>query len=415
MKVNRRTTTVLAIIVVILIAVFAITRWQRAVATKKLLDDLRGNDYAKVMDAMTQLKERGHSIVPPLLEYLTFPRATARWRAATLLGDVGTRVALEPLTTALSDNSSNVRAAAALALGKLNAKDSAGALRGRLTDADEDIAARIAAAQALGLLKDRDSIRALQGILADRLEAQKAALAAAEKAAEDAQTAVETAQEALAEAEPDGVEAAQEAADAAKEAAEEAAQTASETVSKFPEARKALAADEAAGPPEPPATSEEGDEEAEEAEGEEAEAEAEEAAPELPTDTTWELRIACARALGMIGDEEASDALADATEDAKEPSAEVRTAAAYALGDIARRVHDASKVAPLVGRLLAALDDEVGDVRAAALHSLGLMTIPEQSEGRVEEALNSSLSDDFYWAREAARRTAKKLNIVVAE
>ena len=78
-------------------------------------------------------------------------------------------------------------------------------------------------------------------------------------------------------------------------------------------------------------------------------------------------------------------------------------------------MHDASKVAPLVGRLLAALDDEVGDVRAAALHSLGLMTIPEQSEGRVEEALNSSLSDDFYWAREAARRTAKKLNIVVAE
>jgi len=92
MKVNRRTTTVLAIIVVILIAVFAITRWQRAVATKKLLDELPGDDYAKVMDAMTQLTQRGHGITPTLLDanHLASPTPQARWRSATLLGSVGT-------------------------------------------------------------------------------------------------------------------------------------------------------------------------------------------------------------------------------------------------------------------------------------------------------------------------------------
>ena len=153
MTVNRRTITVLAIIAVILVAVFGITRWQRSVATKKLLADMTSKDYAKVMDAMNQLKDRGGSITPALLneEHLGSSYAPARWRAATLLGEVGNRSAVEPLKGALKDEIPSVRAAAALALGKMGAKDAASDIQALLAAADEDVAVRIAAARALGL------------------------------------------------------------------------------------------------------------------------------------------------------------------------------------------------------------------------------------------------------------------------
>ena len=396
MNVNRRTKTVLAIIIVIVIAVFAITRWQRSVATKRLLDELPGDDYAKVMDAMTQLHERGRAVAPALLEHLASLRPAARWRAAALLGEVGTRRAWDPLTRALGDESPDVRAAAALALGKLDAAPAVSALERMVADAEENLGARIAAAQALGLIGDRQATGALRTVLGNRTEAQQALVAGKQKAAQDALEAVEKAEETLADAETEeDREAAQTALDDAKQTAEEAADAASEAEKNYPAAADALTR-AVAGPAAP------GEEEAADA-------------PPPPTDTAWELRLACARALGMIASAETLSVLVETVSSHNEPHAEVRTAAAYALGDIARRVSDTQRAESLVRGLMRALDDEIGDVRAAALHSLGFALVPNHYEKQVEQALAEGLQDDFYWSREAARATMKRLNIVIAE
>lgn len=397
MNVNRRTKTVLAIIIVIVIAVFAITSWQRGVATKRLLDELPGDDYAKVMDAMIQLQERsGRAITPALLDHLASPRPAARWRAATLLGDVGTRRAWDPLSRALGDESPEVRAAVALALGKLGAVPAASGLERVVGDKDEHVSPRIAAAQALGLLAARDAVGGLRSALGDRLQAQKAFVAAKQKAAEDAREAVGEARETLAEAETEeDREAARTALDEAREKADEAAEAAREAETTYPEGAAALARTDIG--PAPP-----GEEDAEDA-------------PAPPTDKTWEVRAACARALGMIAEPETLSALAEAVSVSNEPHAEVRVAAAYALGDMARRVHDPERSEALVRGLISALDDkQVGDVRAAALHSLGFVLVPKHYEKQVERALAEALEDDFYWSREAARESMRRLNIVIA-
>lgn len=395
MNVNRRTKTVLAIIIVIVIAVFAITRWQRSVATKRLLDELPGDDYAKVMDAMTQLHERGSAVTPALLAHLASPRPAARWRAATLLGEVGTRHAWDPLIRALTDDSPDVRAAAALALGKLRAAPAVSDLERLATDAEADLGARIAAAQALGLIGQRDAAGALRRVLSDRLEAQKAFVAGKRKAADDAAAAVKTAEETLAAAETEeDREAARAALETARQGAQDAAEAAREAEKTYPKGAAALAGP-VAGPAPP------GEEQAD--------------APPPPTDAAWELRIACARALGMIADPESLPALVEAVSVSNEPHAEVRTAAAYAIGDMAQRVTDTDRAEDLVRGLIRALDDQVGDVRAAALHALGFALVTKDYEMQVEHALAKGLQDDFYWSREAARQSMRRLNIVITE
>jgi len=388
MNVNRRTTTVLAIIVVILIAVFGITRWQRSVATAKLLAELPGHDYAKVLDAMTQLKERGGSITGALLDqdHLASNDAAAKWRSATLLGDVGTSEAFEPLQRALGDESPDVRAAAALALGKLSVKAAGSALQDLVKDDEEVLAVRVAAVQALSLLRDESAASLLQTVLTDTIEALEAKAFVTYTAAETAKEAIETAIEAAAEpAEDADPEALQEAITAAREAAETAAETAAE----------ALALSEAVGGRDP-------------AQFVVPEDTPPEDAPTPPSDATGDLRVACARALGVLGTDESVAALGTALDTNKEPNGDVRTAAAYALADLARRVGDQSGI---VDRLLTALEDETGDVRAAALHSMSFVKADAQSTDRLKGALTGALSDDFYWAREAAKASMKKLGI----
>ena len=66
----------------------------------------------------------------------------------------------------------------------------------------------------------------------------------------------------------------------------------------------------------------------------------------------------------------------------------------------------------LVDGLLAALEDKIGDVRAAAILALQSATITENTRSSVEAALKKAFeSDDFYWAREAARETMKALRM----
>lgn len=356
MTVNRRMPTVVVIIAVVLIAVLGITEWQRSVATKKLLAELPGTDYSKVLDAMTQLKERGHGITPALLEDLKNQTPPAKWRAATLLGDVGTKAAWGPLTEALKDASPEVRAAAALALGKLKATTSAADLRARVTDAQEVVTVRCAAVQALALMHDREATRSFETILGDKAEALAAAAAAEAKKAEDKRKA-----------------------DEAKAEADEIA--------------RLKAAGLPLPPPKPKAP--------------------EPAGPKPPEDKSWEVRMACAQALGILGDPKSLSVMLDSLDVTKEPQVEVRVAAAYGLGDLARRIQDEATSTVLINGLIKAQEDKVGDVRAAAIHSLSFAFVPKAAQPIIADALNKSLSDDFYWAREAAKETAKALSIPV--
>lgn len=404
MKVKRRTTIIVVIIVVILVAVLAITRWQRAVATQKLLKELPGDDYSKIEDAMTQLKERGRSIVPALLGLLQDRSSdAARWRAASLLGDVGTRAAHEPLLAALKDPAPEVRTAAALSLGRLKVKTAVQPLMGLLADNKEKPSVRIAAAQALGLIGDPTASKPLRDALADRLEALQAAAAAADKAVTDAETALKTAREDLAKATADKLEAARKAVEEKEKALADARKAAEK-----PRAALAAAAKAAPAGPQPPAAPA-----APSKPGTAAEP------PPLPTDTLWELRAAAARALGMAGDDSAAITLTESLDTMKEPNVEVRVAAAYALGDLARRARKRDTQTAIINGLLRVLDkasdEKVGDVKAAAIWSLQFVSAPTHLEARVEEALKRSAEDDFYWAREAARSSAKALNIQIAE
>lgn len=361
MTVNRRTISIIVIIAVVLVIVLGITEWQRSVATKKLLAVLSSDDYSKVLDAMEQLPSRGGRIVAPLVQVLKGPEAAGRWRAAVLLGEIGSKAAWEPLQNALGDASPDVRQAAAQALGKLGAKTAAASLRARLKDSAEDIRVRVAAAEALGLMRDGDSAADLEAIVADRAEALAAQAAAEAKKAEDAKKAEE-----------------------AKKLAEQAA---------------ALKAAGLPVPPPPkPAPAPAG--------------------PPPPTDTRLDLRVAAVRSLGFLGKASSIAVLTDSLDPTKEPAAEVRTAAAYAMGDLARSVHSDGDMSRLVTGLLKPLDidaktEPIGDVRAAAIHSLSFCFLSKDLAGQVERTLGKCLNDDFYWAREAAKDTMKALNMSV--
>ncbi|MCE5236866.1 HEAT repeat domain-containing protein, partial [bacterium] len=133
-------------------------------------------------------------------------------------------------------------------------------------------------------------------------------------------------------------------------------------------------------------------------------------APAPPPDTTIPLRIAVARALGALRDPAAIEALVVATSDA-EPDPEVRVAAAMALGDVASAAEDEEAASKAVTGLLAALNDEVGDVRVACIHALGQTSPPEDMKATVAAAVNKAKDDDDYWARKAADKTAELLRL----
>jgi HEAT repeat protein len=140
------------------------------------------------------------------------------------------------------------------------------------------------------------------------------------------------------------------------------------------------------------------------------------AAPAPPPDTTIELRLACAQAAGASGDPLLIQPMLAAADAKVEPSAEVRTAAAYALGDLAARVTAATQAQALLNGLLTIRDakrEKIGDVRAAAILSIAKVNVPPAAEASLEKTLGECLNDDFYWAREAAKKTMKSLNMAV--
>ncbi len=163
-------------------------------------------------------------------------------------------------------------------------------------------------------------------------------------------------------------------------------------------------------PPPPPEEEEPG--ETEEAEDPEEAEEAEEYVDELAP-----LRIEAVRATAVLaaaseagasgtGDEapamRAVEVLSQSSTVDEEPNDEVRQAACYALGDLAKLVSDDEVHSRVIEALLAALDDEVGDVRIAALHSLRILRPPVELRQAVHRALEEARNDDHYWMRYAA-------------
>lgn len=146
-------------------------------------------------------------------------------------------------------------------------------------------------------------------------------------------------------------------------------------------------------PPPPPAETEDDEEEVEEY-----------------TDDTALLRVEAVHAVATLGAAHpdatsraaALELLAASADAAQEPNSEVRRAACYAIGDFATGVRSDELQRDAVGALIAAMDDEIGDVRIAAAHSLRIMPTPTEMRDSVRRAMNSALNDDHYWVREAA-------------
>jgi len=136
------------------------------------------------------------------------------------------------------------------------------------------------------------------------------------------------------------------------------------------------------------------------------------ATPPPPPDKTNKLRVAVARALGMIGSESAIEPMRNAADSGVEPDAEVRVAAAYGLGDLAHAVPP-EKSQGVVDGLLTALEDKNGDVRIAAAHSLANVKPDAAGRSQVELALQKAVDDDHYWVRRAARRALDRMGIPV--
>ena len=172
MPVNRRAIVTLIIIVVILGAVWALTSYQRARKTQELLIKLAASDELEAMDAMDQLRSRGRSIMPQLMEHLDSAQPRVRWRAALLIGEIGTRdpKVLSKLVSLCSDPQPVVQKAAMIACGRLGASDAASAIVKVVSDTKAAADVRASAAEALGMLKAQSAVKALAALLKEHPE-----------------------------------------------------------------------------------------------------------------------------------------------------------------------------------------------------------------------------------------------------
>ena len=164
---NRRAIVTLIVILAILGGVWALTSYQRARKTQELLTKLASPDEFEAMDAMQQLRSRGRSIAPRLVEHLESSHPRVRWRAALLLSEIRPRdpeVATK-LVAMCSDPEVVVRKAAMIACGRLGLTDATAAIVTVISDVKAPPDLRATAAAAAGLLKDPKAVKALARLL----------------------------------------------------------------------------------------------------------------------------------------------------------------------------------------------------------------------------------------------------------
>lgn len=109
-------------------------------ALRSLLADLAGNDEARAQSAASALARRGAEILPALARLLASPRVDDRWWAVRTLAEMK-EPRLDWLVAALGDDSSEVRAAAALAISAHPVEAAVPALTAALSDQDSVVAA----------------------------------------------------------------------------------------------------------------------------------------------------------------------------------------------------------------------------------------------------------------------------------
>jgi HEAT repeat protein len=164
MTVNRRMISTIVGIAVVLGAVWGITRYQRSAKTGQWIAELGGSDQTKAMQRMNQLEEQGVGVAPRLRSAVASGSADVQWRAAKILGEIGSRADLPALTPLLESKDKTTRAAAALAVGKLGGTESSAKLAAMVSDQAEEATVRISAARALGLLRAPDGLAALKAL-----------------------------------------------------------------------------------------------------------------------------------------------------------------------------------------------------------------------------------------------------------
>lgn len=168
MKLNNRTIRVLATIAVILIAVVTLTRVSQARHTAQYLQDLTLQEPDKVMEAVTQLRQRGASIGPRLAALVQAGDAQAAPRAAWLLGLVQSHAGDQALVAALASPDTGLRVAALQSLGQLRATAAEAEIAKVLLDAAQKPEVRASAAYALGMIATTPAVEALVKVMAER-------------------------------------------------------------------------------------------------------------------------------------------------------------------------------------------------------------------------------------------------------
>jgi len=145
---------------------------ERFVVGKAELDDLleilvTGDDDSREAAARS-LKHYGLAAVEPLARLLQEDKADTRWWAARALAEIKEDSAIPPLIGALSDGDPDVRACAALALGRMGAASAAADATPALAACLADESAFVASIAADGLsMIGEPAIGALTGMLAD--------------------------------------------------------------------------------------------------------------------------------------------------------------------------------------------------------------------------------------------------------
>lgn len=156
---------------------------------ERLIEQLGSDDEVIRVQAGEMLLQMGGAAVRPLIEALQKSRHPARHLIVSTLGYLGDKRAVEPLIQALNDKDKLVRLHAALALGKLKDKRAIQPLIHSLFDemppvgtdplTNEPLTVRAAAAQALGELQAKEAVTALKVSLKDpNLSVRRAAIQA---------------------------------------------------------------------------------------------------------------------------------------------------------------------------------------------------------------------------------------------
>lgn len=164
---SRKVIITLAAIVVLLVGIWVLTNLQRAKKTQELLIHLVDPDDLAAMDAMDQLRHRGHSIGPRLIDLMTSEVPRVRYRTVMLLMSIGYRSpdARERVIVLLSDHDADVQRSAAEACGRLRITEAEGPLVRLLTDTKANPNLLAIACQSLGILHGKTGVPVLAAAL----------------------------------------------------------------------------------------------------------------------------------------------------------------------------------------------------------------------------------------------------------